>query len=202
MKKGLFYFNVREIAEVAIMSALAVVLDRFVRIPVGATGGSINISTLPLFLVALRHGWFKGLLAALVYSLLTCLFDGYGMQFFVFDYLIAFGSIAIGGLFSKLIFSLYNKKKGYIVLAFALIVLVVGIHFIIRTLSATVDSMIFYEYPFMAGFLYNVNYVSLSCLGVLVLLCALLPLITVINKLFPTSFLKEDLEEDSEEDEN
>ena len=43
MKKETFTFSVRDICEIAIMSALAIVLDRFVKIPIGSTGGSINI---------------------------------------------------------------------------------------------------------------------------------------------------------------
>ncbi len=53
MKKGLFEFNVRDIVEIAIFCALAIVLDTFVKIPLGATGGSINISMIvivPLYL--------------------------------------------------------------------------------------------------------------------------------------------------------
>ena len=197
MKKEVFTFSVRDICEISLMAALAIVLDRFVKIPIGATGGSINISTLPLFLVALRHGWFKGFIASgIVYGLTTCLLDAYGMQFFVFDYLIAFGSIAIGGLFSKLIFRNYNKSKALnIVISFALVVAVVAIFFVIRTLSASMDSMIFYGYTFGASVVYNISYIGPSCIAVAVLLCLLFPAISLINKFYPSSFLKEEYDE-------
>ena len=61
MKSSFFKFSVRDIAEIAVLCALAVVLDKFGKIPIGSTGGSINISTVPLFIIAFRHGWFKGL---------------------------------------------------------------------------------------------------------------------------------------------
>ena len=111
MKSSFFKFSVRDIAEIGVLCALAIVLDRFVKIPIGATGGSINIAAVPLFIIAFRHGWFKGLIGAgVVFSLATCLLDGYGFQYFLFDYFIAFGSIAIGGLFGPIIFKSFNKK--------------------------------------------------------------------------------------------
>ena len=75
MKKT-FGFSIKDIAEIAIFSALAIVLDRVVRIPLGATGGSVNISLVPLYVIALRHGWFKSFIAgSIIYGLITCLFD-------------------------------------------------------------------------------------------------------------------------------
>ena len=62
MKKGLFEFNVRDIVEIAIFCALAIVLDTFVKIPLGPSG-SINLSMVPILVIALRHGWFKGFVA-------------------------------------------------------------------------------------------------------------------------------------------
>ena len=76
MKKT-FGFTVKDIAEITIFSALAIVLDRLIKIPVGITGGSINISLVPLYVIALRHGWFKSFIAgSIIYGLITCLFDG------------------------------------------------------------------------------------------------------------------------------
>lgn len=202
MKKETFTFSVRDISEIAVMCALAIVLDRFVRIPIGSTGGSLNISTLPLFIVALRHGWFKGFIASgIVYGLTTCLLDAYGMQFFVFDYLIAFGSIGIGGLLSKIIFKQYENKgaKGK-VLAFSLVIVIVGIFFILRTLAASMDSMIFYGYTFWASIVYNVSYIGPSSIAVSVLLCLILPVIAIINGRYPSNYLKEDINDEVSEE--
>ena len=203
MKKETFTFSVRDISEIAVMCALAIVLDRFVRIPIGSTGGSLNISTLPLFIVALRHGWFKGFIASgIVYGLTTCLLDAYGMQFFVFDYLIAFGSIGIGGLLSKIIFKQYENKgaKGK-VLAFLLVIVIVGIFFILRTLATSMDSMIFYGYTFWASIVYNVSYIGPSSIAVSVLLCVILPVIAMINGRYPSNYLKEDINDEVSEEE-
>ena len=81
MKSSFFKFSIRDIVEIAVMCAFAVVLDKFVKIPIGATGGSINIASVPLFIVAYRHGWFKGLIASgVVFALITCILDAYGFQ--------------------------------------------------------------------------------------------------------------------------
>ena len=106
MKKDLFKFSIRDITEIAVMVALAIILDKFVKIQVGATGGSINIATVPLFIIAFRHGWFKGLIASgILFGIVTNLLDGYGINTYPFEYLIAFGSIEIAGLFGKMIFN-------------------------------------------------------------------------------------------------
>ena len=44
MKKATFGFNINDIAEIAILCSLAIVLDQFCKIPLGATGGSINVT--------------------------------------------------------------------------------------------------------------------------------------------------------------
>ena len=59
MKKT-FGFNVHDIVEIAMLSALSIVLDQFLKIRIGATGGSINLAMLPLLIISLRHGPFKG----------------------------------------------------------------------------------------------------------------------------------------------
>ena len=108
MKSGFFKFSVRDIVEIAVMCALAVVLDKAVKIPIGSTGGSLHISAVPLFIIAFRHGWFKGFIASgIVFGLVKCILDGYGFQFFFFEYLIAFGSIALAGLFGRMIFKFF-----------------------------------------------------------------------------------------------
>lgn len=198
MKKNLFKTNIREICEIAIVSALAIVMDRFVRIPVGATGGSINICSIPLFIIAYRHGWFKGFIASgIVFGLITCLFDGYGMQFFPLEYLVAFGSIGIGGLFGKKINDLINTKgTSSKVIAGLMVVATVSIFFVIRLFAATLDSMIFYEYPFKAALIYNISYIGPSAGALAIFLIMLLPLIKILNKMFKTEYLSESYDEE------
>ena len=202
MKSSFFKFSVRDIAEIAILCALAVVLDRFVKIPVGASGGSINIATVPLFIIAFRHGWFKGLIGAgLVFSITSCLLDAYGFQYFFFDYFVAFGSIAIAGLFGPMIFKSFNKE-GVVskIISIALIIACVAIFCVIRTLSASMDSMIFYQYTFVESIIYNISYVGPSCIGVAIVLPFLLPVFKSINQVYPTTYLRDVLDDEEEEE--
>ena len=164
MDKSLFKFSVRDMCEIAIMCALAIAIDQLLNIKIGANGGSISFSCLPLFIISYRHGWFKGLIASgVVFALITCILDAYGFQFFFFEYFIAFGSIAIGGLFGPMIFKTYNRKGVLAkILAIELVILTVCIFFIIRTLAATADSMIFYKYDLAASLIYNLSYQKMS----------------------------------------
>ena len=100
VNKNLFKLSTHAIAEDGVLIALAFVLN-FVKVPLAAAGGSVNLQLLPLFIIALRRGPLHGLVASgVVYGLLTCLTDGYGLITFPFDYLIGFGSAGFVGIFS------------------------------------------------------------------------------------------------------
>lgn len=200
-RRQLFTFSVRDITEIAILCALAIALDKFVKIPVGATGGSINLATLPLFIIALRHGWFKGFIGGgIIFGITTCLLDAYGFQYYFFDYCIAFGCVGLAGIVPYFIHNLFSKKDfGHQVLAYAILLLPVIAYCIIRTLSASMDSMIFWELTFKAALLYNIPYVGPSSVIVYVLLCILLPVIHSLNITMPSSYLKAVLKEKNKE---
>lgn len=187
--KGLYQISIKDMTEMALFVALAVVLDRFVKIPLGPTAGSLNISVAPLMIICLRHGYYKGFLASgVIYGIVTSMLDAYGFQYFFFDYLLAFGSVCVLGLFAKLIYRLYKDKK---VLSFLLVALGGTLWLALRVVFASFDSMIFYHYTFIAGVVYNVSYAGLSALADVVIVCILLPVIITINKIFKTSFVKE-----------
>ena len=189
MKKGLFGFNVHDIVEIAMFVAIALVLDNFLKIPLGASGGSINLAVLPLVLLALRHGWFKGFVAGgIIFGFISCLIDAYGLVTYPLEYFVTFGSVAIVGAFSKLITTLYTNKK-YVLSALILIGCLLAFS-VIRLFAASIDSVLIYEYTFEAAIIYNLSYVFISSGAVCVLSVALLPALIRINKQFPTSFLK------------
>ena len=192
MKKGLFEFNVRDIVEIAIFCALAIVLDTFVKIPLGATGGSINISMLPIFIISLRHGWFKGLFAGgFVYGLITCLLDNYGPASYPLDYLVGFVSVAIIGVFAPYIARNFSKSSKHTVICFALVILSVAIWSTTRFFASSINSVIIWEYTWDAAFIYNLTYVYFSAIADAILLCLLLYVIHRLSKVYPTTFLKE-----------
>lgn len=191
--QAIFGFSVRDIAEIAIFSAIAILLDRFIKIPLGETGGSINLSMLPLFIIALRHGPFKAFLAGgLVYGIICCILDNYGIATYPLEYLVAYGSVALLGFFAKFVNNHIQKDNprntfiGYLVF----IGCVAGAA-VIRFFAASIDSVILYDYSFKAAFAYNVGYVFLSAVGVCVVLCLLLPYIKVINNEFPSKYIQD-----------
>ena len=177
-------FSVRDIVETAMLIALAIGLDLpGVKIRIGVNGGSISFTMLPLMILALRLGSFKGFIGTgLVYGAITCTLDGWGMQYFLFDYLLAYGSIAIIGIFAPII---YRKDGKYP--WFNLIFVVVGITLACaaRLLFATLSGVIFYETGFVESLAYNALYILPSggaCLAAMLLLFK--PLL-IVHERFP-----------------
>lgn len=177
--------TVREMAEDGILVAAAVALN-FLKIPApeALTGGSINLQFLPLFILALRHGPLHGFIASgIAFGLITCLTDGYGFQYYPFDYLIGFGSAAVLGFFKPLI--LGKNQKTYNVDGEYFLFLGVLAATIVRMAGGMASSMVFYGYSFLEAYLYNLSYVPASNLIALIILMVLYgPLIT-INRRFP-----------------
>lgn len=190
-KKG--FFSVRDITEISMLIALSIILDRFVRIPAGSTGGSINISMVPIFIIALRHGFIKSFISgAIIYGLITCLLDNYGFACYPLEYFVAFGSTSILGLFGRFI----NKNchsdnsKGFAT-SLAIIIFSIALWSVIRFFAASIDSVILYKYSFAAAFSYNAVYVFPSALIDLVLVILLLPVVLRLNSSFKTSYLQD-----------
>lgn len=189
MKKT-FGFTVKDIAEIAIFSALAIVLDRVVRIPLGATGGSVNISLVPLYVIALRHGWFKSFIAGgIVYGLITCLFDGYGLICYPLEYFVAFGAICILGVASKYINGIKLDSFKNICISYGLLIVSIMLASTIRFFAASIDSVLIWEYTFSAAFAYNLGYVYISSIATCIVMCILLPVILKTNKVYPSDYL-------------
>ena len=173
----------RQVAEEGMLLALAFVLN-FIKIPIGATGGSINFQMLPLMLIALRHGPAHGFIAGgIVYGLLTCFTDGYGFACYPFDYLIGFGSVAIMGLFRNLIFSESQEKLN----VQGLIFIFVGgmLSTFVRYIGSNVSSIVVYGYTLKAALIYNSIYIPLSGLISTVAFMLLYSPLIRINKMYP-----------------
>lgn len=197
MKKRLFGFTVYDMVEISMFVAMAVLLDRFIRIPVGMTGGSVNIATLLLFIIALRHGPFKGFLSAgIVFGLITCLADGYGVQTYPLEYLLAFGVIGTLGFFGNTINKVYNNSEKGKLISYLIIIAVAALCFVVRLFAATIDSIILWDYTFGAAIIYNISYIGVSSLIVLALLLLFLPILIRLNKDYKSSYLVEDIDND------
>lgn len=169
-------FTIRDITEIGIYVALALVLDIGPKFKIAATGGSISAAMLPLIVLVIRKGFSKGFVACgFIYGFINCLIDGYGLFTYPFDYLFGFGSLAVVGLFKNLI----DKNKGvvkYLILGSS--ILLAGI---LRIISSTISGMIFYNTNFVGSLVYQLTYIPASIGICMVLVLAFYPFIEKIN---------------------
>lgn len=163
------HFSTQEIVETGIFVAIALLLNISIfKIRIGENGGSISFAMIPLVVLALKNNFRKSFLSiGLIYGLLNCIFDGYGFVSFPFDYLLAYGSLAIISLYRNKILSKNNKSYGYLVIA---IILTCFTKLILHTISGVV----FYELTFLGSLIYNAIYVLPSMGITLVALCILI----------------------------
>ncbi len=183
-------YTTRDICEEGILIALAVVLDNFVKIKVQSGGGSVGFAAIPLFIIAIRHGPYKGFVAsAVLFGIITCMLDGYGFQTYPFDYFIGFGGYCLVGLFFNLFKIFYkNKKENYAQSEFiySFIAVTIGCLFamVVRYIGSCASSMILYEYTFVDALIYNSTYIPMTMLINWVAIIILLKPILLINKKF------------------
>ncbi len=88
--------RIRTLCEGAVSIALAVILN-YVKIDIGAQGGSINFTMVPLIIYAIRRGAGYGFAASFGYGLLKFALGGevIAWQSIVFDYFLAYGVAGI-----------------------------------------------------------------------------------------------------------
>lgn len=139
---------------------IAVVMKLIPFTKLGASGGSISLAMLPIFIVGFTLGTKYGILGGVVYAIINFFFDGYGYHWasIIFDYLLAFGCLGICGLFkSKALKD--NKPINYLFFILGMIV-----PCIIRFMMHTIAGTLAWETPFVASMVYNAPYVFLSML--------------------------------------
>ena len=174
------FITVQDICEIAIFVALANVLDAFGQIRIGENGGSIGLSMIPLFFIAYRHGFIKSIFASVVFGLVACSIDGFWQSYWA-DYLLAYGSICIAGLFSKLVLPTDKNLTvdNYIYMVISLIIV-----FVLRYFWHVVSGMIYYATPLEGSLTYNILYVGPTFVIDLIVLIILLAPLYRLNKVF------------------
>ena len=178
-------FTVKDITEMGIFIALALVLNFVKIVQLGATGGSINFQILPLFILALRKGPLKGFIASgIVYGLISCITDGYGIATFPFDYLLGFGSTCIIGFFTPYIFSKQQKTYNFKGELFILIGALLATS--LRFIGGVASSMVVYGYNFEGAAIYNVLYIYISGAIAAITVMAVYGPFIAINNRFPS----------------
>lgn len=207
-------YTIREMSETAILIALAVVLDKFARIPIQANGGSINFSAIPLFIIAVRYGGFKGFIASsFIFGFITCLIDGYGLQTYPFDYFVALSGYSIVGVFYNAVNNYYAKKKLELRLAnngenvtsdnpfvvkeniFKVVAIILGGFFamVVRYCGHMISGAILYQpITFVDNFIYQSTYVPVSVWISVAGMLILYKPIELINRVFPVLNKKEE----------
>jgi thiamine transporter len=111
--------NTLFIAEVAVFSALAYLLDfaaGLLSLKIWPQGGSVSIAMVPIFLMAFRWGIKGGLLTGFLLGLLQFILGFsqiYTLLQGIIDYFVAFSVVGLAGLFAKLVMdSLKKQEKG------------------------------------------------------------------------------------------
>lgn len=92
-----------KLCESAVLVALSTALI-WVKIEIGAFGGSIDFVMIPLFIIAYRNGLGYGIASGLVFGLIKCLIGGgigWGLPSVLLDYVLAYGAVGIAGIFKR-----------------------------------------------------------------------------------------------------
>ncbi|MFA9557411.1 energy-coupled thiamine transporter ThiT [Evansella sp. AB-rgal1] len=162
-------------AEIAIMAALAFILDLLTLLKFWPQGGSISLAMLPIFVMALRRGLKPGLLTGLIYGILNWNYDPYIVHWLqgLIDYPIAFFVVGFAGLITVKEEMPRWKQALYITLA-------VLIGSVLRFAAAFTSGIVWFGIYAPEGtpvawysFTYNISYLGptfLVCLGAILLL--------------------------------
>ncbi|MBB6451247.1 thiamine transporter [Geomicrobium halophilum] len=145
--------------EVALMTALALILS-FVSFPgPWAQGGSVSLMMVPIFIMAFRHGWRVGVLTGLLVGIVNLMYNAYIVHpiQLLLDYPLPYAALGLAGLFA------IRNRTGKLSLGWALLGLLFaaflrflshGISGVIWFGSLAPDGMNVYLYSFV----YNASY--------------------------------------------
>ncbi|AYV66570.1 MULTISPECIES: energy-coupled thiamine transporter ThiT [Niallia] len=112
--------------EVAIMAAVALILDLLPSIPIFNT--SISFAMVPIFIVAFRWGFKASASAGFLWGLLQIVFDLQALTFWqvILEYLVAFACIGFAGLFASSIQKALKTEQKGIATGLIILAVVVG----------------------------------------------------------------------------
>jgi thiamine transporter len=88
-------------SEIAIMAALAFVLDLMTLLRFWPQGGNVSLAMVPLLLIAFRRGWKVGVATGFVFGLLNMTVNPYIVNWLqgILDYPVAFAVVGFAGIF-------------------------------------------------------------------------------------------------------
>ncbi|MGP4080278.1 energy-coupled thiamine transporter ThiT [Pseudalkalibacillus sp. R45] len=163
------------IAEIAIMSALAIILGFIKLSGPWAFGGSVSLEMIPIFIMAFRRGLFAGVLTGLLVGLLQLLINPYIYYFLqvILDYPLAFLVVGLAGLTRPKWKDTFGKRVGLIIVG-------TFIGSLMRLASHVISGVAFFEDQapegtpaFTYSFVYNFSYIGPTFLLTVILLILL-----------------------------
>lgn len=169
--------RLRTLAEVAIFSALALILDRFPLFTM-PQGGSVSLVMLPILLLSLRHGLATGVISGAIVGTVQLFYGGYFLNLFqVFlDYALSYAGIGLAGIVSK-----HFRRQQTLTAQTAYLGLATFIGASFRFLGNFLAGIIFYaDYAkpgvpvWLYSFQYNISYILPSAVISFALLFLLL----------------------------
>ncbi len=147
------------ICESAVLVALSVALS-FVKIEIGAFGGSIDFVMIPLFIIAYRNGIGYGVASGLVFGFIKCLIGGgigWGLPSVLLDYVLAYGAVGIAGLFKNKSWAVeFSTFVGC--LARFVIHFISGVTIYAITVPTAIDGVGTFANPVLYSIVYNALY--------------------------------------------
>jgi thiamine transporter ThiT len=151
-----FTFTTEEITRMAMLIAIAIVLDLVFKFYQLANGGSINLAMVGLTLIALSFPFWKAWIAiAICFALLSAIFDGY-FAFLIFDYVFALSGFAIISIIRP-----FMKEKP----SFANWISFSGLFFMAvswRYIMHVISGILFFQTDFIGSLIYNITYIGPS----------------------------------------
>jgi thiamine transporter len=91
-------------SEIAIMAALAFILDLMTLLRFWPQGGNVSLAMVPLLLIAFRRGWKVGVVTGFIFGLLNMTVNPYIVNWLqgILDYPVAFAVVGLAGIFKVL----------------------------------------------------------------------------------------------------
>lgn len=146
--------------EIAIIAAVAIILNNFVALKLWPQGGSVSLVMVPIVILAFRRGWGAGVTAGFIVGVLDLMMASFIVHpvQVVLDYPVAFAALGLAGLI-KLREAPFGGQLGKIALA-------VGFAGLMRLTSHFISGVIWFgEFapegfsPIWYSLLYNASYI-------------------------------------------
>ncbi|MBJ8349172.1 energy-coupled thiamine transporter ThiT [Streptococcus zalophi] len=163
------------LTEIAIMAALAIILDKIVLFQM-PQGGSVSLTMLPIFILAFRRGLTAAVTGGLLVGFIQLFFGGYYLSVpqVLLDYILSYGGVGLAGLF----YHQFKTSKNQQMFLLSLGILIGSLA---RLLSNVLAGIVFWsDYApkgtpvWIYSLTYNASYLVPSAIIALVLLIILL----------------------------